>query len=92
MFFPFFREDFFRNSWNLGLHAIEVDTSEFADLSEIKIDLTGGIIYTENNQINFFPPSAQMTAIVSAGGIIPYTINKIMEKKGDILRGYSNEK
>lgn len=92
VFSPSFGRIFFRNSWNLGLHAIEVDTSELADLSEIKIDLTGGVIYTENNQINFFPPSGQMTAIVSAGGIIPYTINKIMEKKGDILRGYSNEK
>lgn len=92
VFSPSFGRIFFRNAWNLGLHAIEVDTSELSDLSEMQIDITEGKIYIKNSQLNFSPPSAQMTAIINAGGIIPYTINKVMEKKGDILRGYSNEK
>lgn len=92
VFSPSFGRIFFRNSWNLGLHAIEVDTSTLADSAEIKLDITKGIIYTTKNEITFHPPTMQMTEIVRAGGIIPFTINKIMEKKGDILRGYSHEK
>ena len=69
-----FARIFYRNSINLGLLPIEVDTDEFETGDSLEIDLASGLL--KNNrigkEIKFLPPSLPMLKILEDGGLIAH--------------------
>ena len=62
---PSFGRILFRNSWNLALPAIDIDTRDLADGMPIEIDLESGEV------LRYFPaPSAFLLEMVAAGGLL----------------------
>lgn len=69
-----FARQFFRNTINNGLPAIECDISGIADGDEIEIDLAAGKVAVAAREISrtvaVLPPAVQQ--ILAAGGLIAY--------------------
>jgi len=65
---------FFRNAINQGLPVLLCDTDKIGDGDELEIDLTGGTIANLTSGVTLscskMPPI--MSAILKAGGLIPY--------------------
>jgi len=78
-----FARIFYRNCLNSGLFAITDDKIQ-ADVNpgdKIEIDLENGKIAVGEKQYSFPPPSPEVFGILEAGGLIPYTRNKIASEK-----------
>lgn len=67
---PRFGRIFFRNAWNLGLPAIEVDTSSFLESECMDLDLVGGHAHCNLTTIVFPAPPRQMLEMVEQGGLL----------------------
>jgi 3-isopropylmalate/(R)-2-methylmalate dehydratase small subunit len=70
VFAPRFGRIFFRNAWNLGLLAIEVDTAALAEGAELELDLEGGRLAAAGAELAFVPVPADLVEIVRAGGLL----------------------
>lgn len=69
-----FARIFYRNCFNLGLPAIEVNTDQFENGDEIEIDLDNGIVRnkTKNIEIKIPPLPKTMQILLSDGGLVEH--------------------
>ncbi|MDE9558213.1 hypothetical protein KKJ06_23315, partial [Xenorhabdus bovienii] len=72
---------FFRNAWNLGLLAIEADIIGFREGLSVECVINEGCFIAEVPLSDFYPPSAQMLAVVNAGGRLNYIINQLSQEQ-----------
>src|SRR3989339_5882 len=65
---------FYRNCFNLGLPAIEVNTDQFQDGDEIEVDLDNGIIKNLSKKIDIKIPALPKTmqTLLSDGGLVEH--------------------
>ncbi|MBA1335340.1 MAG: 3-isopropylmalate dehydratase small subunit [Firmicutes bacterium] len=80
-----FARIFYRNCINRGLYALEVSKATLDRIFQgdaISVDLEKGEIIKEGSSefFNFKPISDEMKRIVAAGGIIPYTRQRIAKE------------
>lgn len=77
-----FARIFYRNCLNNGLFAItnsEIQ-DKVSDGDRIKIDLEAGFIEANGETYKFPPPSPEVFGILKAGGLIPYSREKLASK------------
>jgi len=76
-----FARIFFRNSFNIGLPLIEVDTAEIGENDQLEIDLDKGIVknLTKNAELKIKPFPEFMQKLLTEGGIVNY-----LKKHGEI--------
>jgi 3-isopropylmalate/(R)-2-methylmalate dehydratase small subunit len=69
-----FARIFYRNSFNLGLPAIEADTDGIEEGDELEVDLGNGIIKnkTKNKEIKIAPLPKTMQILLSDGGLVEH--------------------
>ncbi|MEA2082291.1 MAG: 3-isopropylmalate dehydratase small subunit [Elusimicrobiota bacterium] len=69
-----FARIFFRNCINIGLPAIEIDTSGFEAGDDVEVDLNSGVVKNQTKKIERkFPELPEkMIAILNAGGLVNY--------------------
>lgn len=67
---PRFGRIFFRNAWNLGLLAIEIEQFRCDDGSNVLIDLTQGFIENNYGSFKITPPPIEMLEIYNEGGLL----------------------
>lgn len=77
-----FARIFFRNSINIGLPVITVDTSFIEEGDELEIDLAEGTVndLTNGKEARFRPLSPQLLRILEDGGLVEH-----IKKHGDIV-------
>jgi 3-isopropylmalate/(R)-2-methylmalate dehydratase small subunit len=77
-----FARIFYRNCLNSGLFAIT--NSEIQEVvksgDRVEIDLEAGKIYINGRTLDFPPPSSEVFGILRAGGLIPYTRERLASK------------
>ena len=78
---PSFARIFFRNAVNIGLPAVQVDTSFVREGDELEVDLEKGIVrdLTQGRDVSFKPLSTEMIGILGDGGLVAHVL-----KNGDI--------
>jgi 3-isopropylmalate/(R)-2-methylmalate dehydratase small subunit len=67
---PAFGRIFFRNAWNLGLLALELEARDLAEGAEIRIDLEGGRAVAEGREYAFAAVPQDLVEMVRAGGLL----------------------
>lgn len=69
-----FARIFYRNSINVGLPLIEIDTGRFEDGDEIEVDLEKGVVknLTRNFELEFPPYPEIMRKILQDGGLVAH--------------------
>ncbi|MGB9589611.1 MAG: 3-isopropylmalate dehydratase small subunit [candidate division WOR-3 bacterium] len=77
-----FARIFFRNSINIGLPVITVDTSFIEEGDELEVDLAEGVVrdLTNGREVRFRPLSPQLLRILEDGGLVEH-----IKKHGDIV-------
>lgn len=67
-----FARIFYRNSINVGLPLIEIDTDQFADGDEIEVNLEKGVVknLTQGFELTFPPYPEIMRKILQDGGLV----------------------
>jgi len=75
-----FARIFYRNCINIGLPAVEIDTTRFSDGDEVEVDIKAGSVrnITKSFTVKFPEMPLKMIAILNAGGLVNY----IKENKG----------
>lgn len=69
---PSFGRIFYRNCWNLGIPAVQVELPAITDNQQAHLNLEAGVLTTENEgEFKFTPPSDTQIAYVSSGGLLP---------------------
>ena len=69
-----FARIFYRNCFNLGLPAIECDTSSIAEGDELEVDLDAGVIKnkTKNKEVKIAPLPRTMQTLLADGGLVEH--------------------
>ena len=69
-----FARIFYRNCFNLGLPAIEVNTDEFEEGDELEADLDHGVIRdkTKNIELKIAPLPKTMQTLLADGGLVEH--------------------
>jgi len=69
-----FARIFYRNSFNLGLPALELDTDGIDEGDELEVDLAKGSIKnkTKNKEIKFNPLPPTMQTLLGDGGLVEH--------------------
>jgi 3-isopropylmalate/(R)-2-methylmalate dehydratase small subunit len=69
-----FARIFYRNCFNLGLPAIEVNTDEFDEGDELEVDLDRGVIRdkTKNIELKIAPLPKTMQTLLADGGLVEH--------------------
>jgi len=72
-----FARIFYRNCFNLGLPAIEVDTDQFKNGDEVEVDLDNGVIVRigrdrSKKEIKIAPLPKTMQTLLSDGGLVEH--------------------
>jgi len=69
-----FARIFYRNSYNLGLPAIEADTDSIQEGDELEVDLEAGVIRnkTKKQEIRIAPLSKTMQILLEDGGLVEH--------------------
>ncbi|MGB7922675.1 MAG: 3-isopropylmalate dehydratase [Pyrinomonadaceae bacterium] len=70
VFAPRFGRIFFRNAWNLGLLALEIDELRAEEGERVRINLVEGSISTRSGLQHFQPPMREMLLMRKAGGLL----------------------
>lgn len=78
---PRFGRIFFRNSWNLGMPAIELDTASIVGASYLKIDLRKGKLSADGRSFSFSPPPVRMIEILENGGLLSSLVRSRVDKE-----------
>lgn len=76
---PEFGRIFYRNAWNLGLIALQVQNAAFEEGEMIGINLTEGHIEGDQRLYSFSPPSEFMLNMLSTGGLLNYVCQQLQE-------------
>lgn len=69
---PAFGRIFFRNAWNIGLIALEVELPKLPEFSLLEIDLLNGVVITDLGNFFFLPIPRELISIFEQGGILNY--------------------
>ena len=77
-----FARIFLQNSINLGLRTVICPDIEAEVGDELEITETKVINKSNKKEFTIIPHSATQQAIIDAGGLIPYTRKKLLEKNG----------
>lgn len=72
---PKFGRIFYRNCWNLGLPALEVDTSGLACVEEVELSLKDGRVRSGQFDIAFAPVPNLMIEMVESGGMLSFVLH-----------------
>lgn len=67
-----FARIFYRNCFNLGLPAIEIDTDKIKDGDEIEVDLDAGIVKVNGQETKIPPLPGTMQTLLSDGGLVEH--------------------
>ena len=67
---PRFGRIFFRNAWNLGLLAIELNGAMLGEGEPVSVDIRCGRLVTARCTVNFTPPPREMLETLDAGGLL----------------------
>ncbi len=69
-----FARIFYRNCFNLGLPAIEVDTDQFDEGDDLEVDLDRGVIRdkTKNIELKIAPLPKTMQTLLADGGLVEH--------------------
>ena len=69
-----FARIFYRNSFNLGLPSIELDTDGIDDGDELEVDLNKGTVknLTKNKELKFAPIPPTMQKLLADGGLVEH--------------------
>ncbi|MFH2034317.1 MAG: 3-isopropylmalate dehydratase small subunit [Candidatus Margulisiibacteriota bacterium] len=69
-----FARIFYRNCFNLGLSAIEADTSGIEEGDELELDMDAGILKnkTKNKEIKIAPVPKTMQTLLADGGLVEH--------------------
>ena len=69
-----FARIFYRNCFNLGLPAIEVDTDQINEGDELEVDLDNGVIRnkTKNTELKIAPLPKTMQILLADGGLVEH--------------------
>jgi len=69
-----FARIFYRNCFNLGLPAIEVDTDQFDEGDELEVDLDRGLVRdkTKNIELKIAPLPKTMQTLLADGGLVEH--------------------
>ncbi|MBU0573460.1 MAG: 3-isopropylmalate dehydratase small subunit [Candidatus Margulisbacteria bacterium] len=69
-----FARIFYRNCFNLGLPAIEADTSGIEEGDELELDMDAGILKnkTKNKEIKIAPVPKTMQTLLADGGLVEH--------------------
>lgn len=69
-----FARIFYRNCFNLGLPAIELDTDGFEDQDELEVDLDKGVVLNKTKKIEkkFSPIPKTMQVLLKDGGLVEH--------------------
>jgi 3-isopropylmalate/(R)-2-methylmalate dehydratase small subunit len=72
-----FARIFYRNSFNIGLLLLEVDTDKIHESDSLEVDLEKGIVkdITAGLELKITPPSHFMQGFLEEGGVINYYKN-----------------
>ncbi|WP_159803282.1 hypothetical protein [Arthrobacter zhaoguopingii] len=73
---PAFGRIFFRNCWNLGVPAIELDTDDLPDGGRAVLDLERGVLKVAGRSHPFTPPPLMMRRMASRGGLLSVITNQ----------------
>ncbi|MEH2123778.1 LeuD/DmdB family oxidoreductase small subunit [Nostoc sp.] len=79
VFAPRFGRIFFRNSWNLGLLAIEIDSLPALEGEIIDLEPSQGLVKTPSGIVQFTPPSTEMLEMVKHGGLLAQIRKQLVE-------------
>ncbi len=76
-----FARIFFRNCINIGLPAVECDTTKINEADQLELDLAAGLVknLTQNTQIKFAPIPPSMRKVLDEGGLVAH-----IEKHGGL--------
>lgn len=67
-----FARIFYRNCFNLGLPAIEIDTDEIKEGDEIEIDMDAGIVKVNGKETKIPPLPKTMQTLLGDGGLVEH--------------------
>jgi 3-isopropylmalate/(R)-2-methylmalate dehydratase small subunit len=67
---PAFGRIFYRNSWNLGVPAVEIPTASFTEHETLGIDLAQGCFLGSGVHPRFAPPPPMLMDMIRAGGLL----------------------
>jgi 3-isopropylmalate/(R)-2-methylmalate dehydratase small subunit len=70
---------FYRNAWNLGLIAIQLQGVSFKEGENVYINLTQGTVEGAQEKFSFCPPSEFMLNILAAGGLLNYVCQQLQQ-------------
>lgn len=74
---PQFGRIFYRNCWNLGIPAIEMNTETFLEGRPLRIDLRAGTISADGGQeVEFPPPPPKMMEMLDHGGLLSMILKR----------------
>jgi 3-isopropylmalate/(R)-2-methylmalate dehydratase small subunit len=76
-----FARIFLQNSINLGLRTVVCPGIEASEGDELEISETGIVNRTIGRSFGVLPLPKALQAIIDAGGLIPYTRKRILEKR-----------
>ncbi|KQR11678.1 hypothetical protein [Cellulomonas sp. Leaf334] len=67
---PSFGRIFYRNCWNLGLPAIELETASLVTAGQLDVSLQTGTVVVGDEVVRFASPAPLMIDMVGAGGLL----------------------
>jgi 3-isopropylmalate/(R)-2-methylmalate dehydratase small subunit len=82
---PAFGRIFFRNSWNLGLLALEVEGLDVEDGKPVEIELATGTVVAGGRRHGFTPVPPELIEMVASGGLLAQV--RRMHARRDELAG-----
>jgi 3-isopropylmalate/(R)-2-methylmalate dehydratase small subunit len=82
VFAPSFGRIFFRNSWNLGLIAIEMERLPAGDMEGVELHLREGRVVGPRGVSWFAPPPAAMLDMIEHGGLLAVVQSRL--KNGEM--------
>lgn len=71
---PKFGRIFYRNCWNLGLPALELDVQELGAAEKLEVSLESGVVSTGSIELAFTPVPQLMIDMVRAGGMLSFVL------------------
>lgn len=76
---PEFGRIFYRNAWNLGLIALQLQNASFEEGENVSINLTEGSVEGIKRQFSFSPPSDLMLNMMATGGLLNYVCQQLQK-------------
>lgn len=69
---PAFGRIFYRNSWNNGLFALQLNVDEFVEHEIVTLNIAAGTLQTASHTYLFSPPVGHLLEVRKAGGLMQF--------------------